>query len=146
MKYPTNESMSLLANPQCHKLYVCKRWWLKYDYLPLISTGEILVLLPDAMPNEKLTPHYTILKHLPGLQYRTSHHIIQKSPCIRERSIRTQQYGNTLFFLLPGYPQVTPYSRIWLLKHDNITRKIWDIHTNADRVTLWQLLCTSVWI
>ena len=32
-KYPTNASMSLVANPRCHKLYVCKRWWLRLDYL-----------------------------------------------------------------------------------------------------------------
>ena len=51
-KYPTNAPMSLVANPRCHKLYVCKRWWLKYDYLPRKSIGEISVLLPIAMLDE----------------------------------------------------------------------------------------------
>ena len=44
--------MPLVANPRCHKLYVWKRRWLKYDYLSFNSTGEISVLLPVAMRYE----------------------------------------------------------------------------------------------
>ena len=36
--------MSLVPNPRCHNLYVCKLWWLKYDYFPHKSMGEISYL------------------------------------------------------------------------------------------------------
>ena len=51
-KYPTNASVSLVPNPRCHNLYVCKLWWLKYDYFPHKSMGEISVPFPVALPDE----------------------------------------------------------------------------------------------
>ena len=51
-KYPTNASVSLVPNPRCHNLYVCKLWWLKYDYFPHKSMGEISVPLPVALSDE----------------------------------------------------------------------------------------------
>ena len=44
--------MTLVPNLRCHKLCVCKFWWLKYGYFPHKSMGEISVLLPVAFPDE----------------------------------------------------------------------------------------------
>ena len=51
-KYSTNPPVSLVPNLRCHKLYVCKLWWLKYGYFQHKSMGEISVPLPVAFPDE----------------------------------------------------------------------------------------------
>ena len=44
--------MTLVPNLRCHKLCVCKFWWLKYGYFPHKSMGKISVLLPVVFPDE----------------------------------------------------------------------------------------------
>ena len=51
-KYSTNASVTLVPKLRCHKLCVCKLWWLKYGYFPHKSMGEISVLLPVTIPDE----------------------------------------------------------------------------------------------